>query len=74
MMQEKKEYQRKWNNYVERMPLERSQGETYFIALLEDGTQDVREEDGHNSSFSLGTSHDSVLETEEGEEDYWSDG
>jgi hypothetical protein len=38
MMQEKKEYQRKWNNYVERMPLERSQGETYFIALLEDGT------------------------------------
>jgi hypothetical protein len=33
----------------------------FFIALLEEETMDVQEEDGHNSSFSLETGHDSII-------------
>jgi hypothetical protein len=32
-----------------------------FISLVEDGTFDVQEEDGHNDSCSFGIGHDSVL-------------
>jgi hypothetical protein len=38
-----------------------------FIALLEEWIFDVQDEDGHNSSFSLGTGHDSILESAEEE-------
>jgi hypothetical protein len=36
-----------------------------FITILEDGTLEVGEEDGHTSSYSLRTGRHSVLELEE---------
>jgi hypothetical protein len=36
-------------------------GEQIFIIFLEDGILGDKEEDGHSSSFSLGTGHDSIL-------------
>jgi hypothetical protein len=69
MVEEIQEYERKWHNHAETMPPERLpwQGH-YFIDLLEDGALDVRE-DGQNSSFSVRTGHDSILERAQ-EEDY----
>jgi hypothetical protein len=44
-----------------------------FVTLLEDGTLAVQAQYGHNSFFSLGTSHDSILELAEEEEEMWID-
>jgi hypothetical protein len=40
-----------------------------LIALLGDGTLAVQEEDRQNNSFSLGTCHVSILDSEEEEEE-----
>jgi hypothetical protein len=37
----------------------------YYYTVLKDGTLDIQH-DGHNSSFSLGMGHESILELEEG--------
>jgi hypothetical protein len=39
IMQERKKYQRKWNNHVERMPPERLQWEAYFYCPI--GRRDI---------------------------------
>jgi hypothetical protein len=42
-------------------------GKHIFVIQMEGGTLDVQEENGHNSSFGLGTDHDSILESAEEE-------
>jgi hypothetical protein len=45
---------------------------TFFIIFLENGILDKQTEDGHKSSFSLETGHDSILKlTEDKEEDIY---
>jgi hypothetical protein len=68
MVEEIEDYQRKWHNHVERMPLDVHQGKHIFIILLEDRALDTQEEDGHNSSFSFRMGHDSILELSEEED------
>jgi hypothetical protein len=68
MVEQIQDYQTKWHNCVGKRHLKFLRGKQNFITLLEDGTMDVQEEDGHNNSFSHGRGRDTILKSAEEEE------
>jgi hypothetical protein len=62
MVEERHEYHSKWLHHVETMLPGLLRDKKIYIAILEGGTLNVQENDGHYNAFSLGKGHDSILD------------
>jgi hypothetical protein len=68
MVEEEQKYKRKWHNHLEGMSSQRLKSRHILVTLLQNGTLDVQEEDGHDNLLSLRTSHYSMTASVDEEE------